>query len=107
MLKGVQIYSIFLCSPAAAVTTTIVDEFVVHPKDFEVLFPTFPPHMAVEFGPREEIGFERPLNLAVDRDVVEAKIIVFGLAMSFECVVCAEPIDDMNLTPIHDGIGDG
>ncbi|KAK8635671.1 hypothetical protein V6N13_004396 [Hibiscus sabdariffa] len=107
MFKVVQIDSVILRHPVTVVSAAVIhEELIVYPEDVEVLLPTAPPHVAGKFCPGEEIGAKRPVELAVDGDIAEAKIVIFGSAVSFKRLVgAAEPVDDVNMTLIHDRVG--
>ncbi|KAK9015417.1 hypothetical protein V6N11_006527 [Hibiscus sabdariffa] len=61
------------------VSATIVEEFAVSPEDVEVLFTAAPPHVTIEFCPGEDgCNAKRPIELIVDGNVADAKIVVFG-----------------------------
>ncbi|KAK8630535.1 hypothetical protein V6N13_079325 [Hibiscus sabdariffa] len=82
----------------AVVSATIVEEFVAIPEDVEVLFTAAPPHVTIELCPAEDgYNTKRPIELVVDGNVTDAKIVVFGFTVSYERLICAsKSVGDVN-----------
>ncbi|KAK8630537.1 hypothetical protein V6N13_079327 [Hibiscus sabdariffa] len=82
----------------AVVSATIVEEFAVSPEDVEVLFTAAPPHVTIEFCPGEDgCNAKRPIELIVDGNVADAKIVVFGFTVSYERLICTnKSVGDVN-----------
>jgi hypothetical protein len=101
MLRIVQVNPILLSLPAAVRIATILNQkIVINPKHIEATMSAHPPHVAeVECG-AEIVDPKVPLELSTDRDQLEAKIIVFGLAMGLQRLIL-EPIHDVNGELVH------
>jgi hypothetical protein len=62
--------------------TILTEENVVNPEDIEGPLSTHPRHVAEEECALPKVDAKTPLELFIDRDILEAKIIVSGLTMS-------------------------
>ncbi|OMO59268.1 hypothetical protein CCACVL1_24965, partial [Corchorus capsularis] len=60
--------------------------------------------MASDFSSPKEIWEKCPLDLAVDKDFMDSKIISFGFTMGYQSVVRAKPINNMNVILFKDQV---